>query len=206
MHPSPFPEPNKSKLTIINCCVNKNQDFLFIIKNISIYLLDSKKLYAEAMQCGYVERKVIKCLIVGAAGVGKTSIKHLILNKELPKQRESTGVMENPVLAVSLSRSVAIACANLKEDNSWHVIHNDEELIKMIAVHINAGQVRKRNISENSQEKFKNIDTTINDLENIVENSAETESPAEIISNKWISAIMETKRGMSYFERVWCHL
>ena len=85
------------------------------------------------MKNGCIKHKVIKCLIVGAAGVGKTSIKHLLLNKKLPEKRVSTGVTENPTRAVSIAR------ANMKEDGSWYVIDNDEELTKMIAKLIKAG-------------------------------------------------------------------
>ena len=147
------------------------------------------------MRNGYIERKVIKCLIVGAAGVGKTSIKHLILNKELPIQRESTGVMENPAVAVSVSRPVGISCASLI-DGSWHTISNDEELIKMMAEAMKAG-VRKSNIPENSQAE--NTQNQV-DLDNVMANLAEALKPeitAESIHNKLISAMVEAKGGMS---------
>ena len=42
------------------------------------------------MTKGYVETSVTKCLILGAAGVGKTHLKHLLLKKDHPKQRVST--------------------------------------------------------------------------------------------------------------------
>ena len=38
-----------------------------------------RRLYEEAMTKGYVEISVTKCLILGAAGVGKTHLKHLLL-------------------------------------------------------------------------------------------------------------------------------
>ena len=64
--------------------------------------IDTQKLYDEAMSNGYVDRKIITCLIIGAAGVGKTTIKHLLLGKEPPVKRVSTGVLENHVRAVSI--------------------------------------------------------------------------------------------------------
>ena len=84
------------------------------------------------MKNGYIERRVIKCLIIGAAGVGKTLIKHLLLNNELPQKRMSTGVLENPTVAVSL-RDVSNTRASISTDGLWNVVHNDEDLIKMIA-------------------------------------------------------------------------
>ena len=167
--------------------------------------LDSKKLYADAMQYGYIERKVVKCLIVGAAGVGKTSIKHLILNMDLPKQRESTGVADKPAVAVSLSRPVGISHATLKDDGSWHAVHSDEELITMIGELIKGG-VPKRQQSHES----KVADSVGQDEDKIVESAQmqlERKSAAESVSNKLINAITYAE-GMQQFEGLellWCH-
>ena len=87
---------------------------------------ESKKLYNEAMRTGYVDCRIIKTLIIGAAGVGKTTIKHLLLNRELPMRRESTGIMNHPVRAVSVSR-IGV------EQSSWFAVDNDDELMNMIA-------------------------------------------------------------------------
>ncbi|KAL5506553.1 hypothetical protein EMCRGX_G008217 [Ephydatia muelleri] len=62
-----------------------------------------ERLYEEAMSKGYVETSVTKCLILGAAGVGKTHLKHLLLKKDPPEQRVSTGLADNPVRAISFS-------------------------------------------------------------------------------------------------------
>ena len=97
------------------------------------------------MRNGYVDREIIKCLIIGAAGVGKTTIKHLLLGKEPPKKRVSTGVLENPVRAVSIS--MAGECSS----GSWCKVESDEELMKMIAEAIKSGKVPKENILVGSQ-------------------------------------------------------
>ena len=100
---------------------------MLIFLLVFIFLLDSEKLYADAMKDGYIKRKVIKCLIVGAAGVGKTSIKHLLLNRKPPVNHVSTGVAEIP------TRAVSISWANMKKDGSWYVVNNDTDLINVIA-------------------------------------------------------------------------
>lgn len=97
-------------------------------------LLPAKKIYEDAMKDGCVERNVIKCLIIGPAGVGKTAIKHLLINKEPPMKCLSTGVMDNPVRAVSLSRA-------MKNDCDWSVINDDEELMIRIAEHLKADYI-----------------------------------------------------------------
>ena len=72
--------------------------------NMKAYLCDFfNRLYEEAMSKGYVETSVTKCLILGAAGVGKTHLKHLLLKKDPPGQRVSTGLADNPVRAISFS-------------------------------------------------------------------------------------------------------
>ena len=71
-----------------------------------------RRLYEEAMTKGYVETSVTKCLILGAAGVGKTHLKHLLLKKDHPKQRVSTGLADNPVRAISFTWFVV-------EDGDW---------------------------------------------------------------------------------------
>ena len=107
---------------------------------------DTKKLYDEAMRNGYVDREIIKCLIIGAAGVGKTTLKHLLLGNEPPEKRVSTGVLENPVRAVSISM------AGESSSGSWCKVESDEELMKMIAEAIKSGKVPKKNISVGSQQ------------------------------------------------------
>ena len=98
----------------------------------------------EAMKNGYVERNFIKCLIIGAAGVGKTAIKHRLLNKDPPEVRKSTPLMENPVRAITFSRAVEIGD---KKDDMWSIINNDKDLMEIIAGHLQTLQEEtKRNI------------------------------------------------------------
>ena len=97
---------------------------------------DTKRLYAEAMRDGYVERKIIKCLVIGAAGVGKTTIKHLLLGERPPEKRVSTGLLENPIRAVSMLK--VVLC-----NGSWVKVESDDALMKMIAEDIKSEKVPK---------------------------------------------------------------
>ena len=85
------------------------------------------------MENGCVERKIIKCLIIGAARVGKTAIKQLLLSKDPSKESESIGVMENPVHAVSFSRAME---KDGKEDEMWSIANNDDDMMRIIAEHL----------------------------------------------------------------------
>ena len=88
------------------------------------------------MSKGYVETSVTKCLILGAAGVGKTHLKHLLLKKDPPKQRVSTGLADNPVRAISFS----LAGVGGQEDD-WFVIEDDQALLKVVGGTIRDGGV-----------------------------------------------------------------
>ena len=121
------------------------------------------------MRSGYVDRKIIKCLISGAAGVGKTTIKHLLLNKEPPKRRESTGIMENPVRSVSVSR-IGV------EKDTWFAVDTEDELMNIIANLIKVGVVPE--------------DGTLSQcMEPSTVTSAEEGNDSSIIHTKFITAI-----------------
>ena len=98
-------------------------------------LLSFRKLYEEAIQKGYLETSVVKCLILGAAGVGKTHFKNLLLKKEPPAQRVSTGLADNPVRAISTTLA---GVAGLEEDD-WITVDDDQALMEFFGGTIKSG-------------------------------------------------------------------
>lgn len=58
------------------------------------------KRYKQALKDGFVSAYLIKVLIIGAAGAGKTHLLHLLFNEPPPRVRESTSLMERPVQAI----------------------------------------------------------------------------------------------------------
>eukprot|EP00731_Ephydatia_muelleri_P004130 Em0002g306a len=96
-----------------------------------------ERLYKEAMSKGYVETSVTKCLILGAAGVGKTHLKHLLLKKDPPGQRVSTGLADNPVRAISFS----LAGVGGQEEDDWFVVEDDQALLRVVGGTIRDGGV-----------------------------------------------------------------
>eukprot|EP00731_Ephydatia_muelleri_P012522 Em0006g1416a len=104
-----------------------------LMSSFVVYVLG---LYEEAMTKGYVETSVTKCLILGAAGVGKTHLKHLLLKKDPPQQRVSTGLADNPVRAISFS----LAGVGGQEDD-WFVVDDDQALLKVVGATIRDGGV-----------------------------------------------------------------
>ena len=95
----------------------------------------SRRLYDEAMTKGYVETSVTKCLIVGAAGVGKTHLKHLLLQKDPPEQRVSTGLADNPVRAISFT----LTGVGGQEEDDWFVIEDDQALMSFVGQMVRGG-------------------------------------------------------------------
>ena len=86
------------------------------------------------MTKGYaVETSVTKCLILGAAGVGKT---HLLLKKDHPKQRVSTGLADNPVRAISFTLA---GVGSEQEEDDWFVVEDDQALMSVIGGTIKGG-------------------------------------------------------------------
>ena len=56
--------------------------------------------YRNALKDGFVSANIMKILIIGAAGVGKTHLLHLLLNKQPPNVRHSTPVMQRPIQVI----------------------------------------------------------------------------------------------------------
>ena len=125
---------------LIHSSIFKNNYLRYFCISLAI---DTQILYDEAMKNGYVDRKIIKCLIIGAAGVGKTTIKHLLLGKEPPEKRVSTPLMENPVRAVSISKAgyhngswciaEAIKSEKVPMDNETMAEHIDDGMLSLPA-------------------------------------------------------------------------
>ncbi|KAL5506815.1 hypothetical protein EMCRGX_G008559 [Ephydatia muelleri] len=101
------------------------------------FLLITLMLYEEAMSKGYVETSVTKCLILGAAGVGKTHLKHLLLKKDPPGQRVSTGLADNPVRAISFLLAGVVS----QEEDDWFVVEDDQALLRVVGGTIRDGGV-----------------------------------------------------------------
>ena len=99
------------------------------------YIFNNRRLYDEAMTKGYVETSVTKCLIVGAAGVGKTHLKHLLLQKDPPEQRVSTGLADNPVRAISFT----LAGVGGQEEDDWFVVEDDQTLMSFVGQTVRGG-------------------------------------------------------------------
>ena len=88
---------------------------------------EAKKVLEEAMKDGYVTVKLVKVLVVGSAGVGKTSLIKLLLDQDPPGERNSTGCLERSI------RVIRVLCERREDqEEKWNELPQ-EELDKMIA-------------------------------------------------------------------------
>ena len=99
-------------------------------------LTEAKQQYEEAMKYGSVKLSIIKVLVLGIAGVGKTCLKRLLL--QLPKNidgpigRVSTGLADNPIQALVGSVSSILASVVEGDTGKWEVL-DETKLMKVIA-------------------------------------------------------------------------
>ena len=97
-------------------------------------LLEATKLYEEAMKEGSVNISIIKCLVLGIAGVGKTHLKWLLLPDGNDKStgRVSTGLADNPVQAFVGSVKSILAGVDENDPGRWEVI-DEAKLMQVLA-------------------------------------------------------------------------
>ena len=89
---------------------------------------DYRRFLKQAMRKGRVSVRIIKAVLIGAAGVGKTHLKLLLLGQKATSIRISTPVAEAPVRCVSGTRIQLF-------DGGWKVI-KEEDLEEILATHI----------------------------------------------------------------------
>ena len=92
----------------------------------------AQQLYEEAMRQGSVKMSIIKCLVLGIAGVGKTHLKRLLLseNTDGTVDRVSTGLADNPIQAFVGSISSILAGVCEEDAGKWEVI--DESKLRQL--------------------------------------------------------------------------
>ena len=96
------------------------------------FFSEAKQLYEEAMKLGSIKMSIIKCLVLGIAGVGKTHLKWLLLseNKGRTVGRVSTGLADNPIQA--FVGSVKSIIAGVDEKDQWEIL-DETKLLQILA-------------------------------------------------------------------------
>ena len=73
---------------------------------------ESRAFLREAMKQGYVNVTLVKVIVEGPAGVGKTSLMYLLLSRSPPDKRNSTGCAERAIQVIRVG----------KEGGEWNEI------------------------------------------------------------------------------------
>ena len=87
-----------------------------------------EKLLSEALKKGVVISKHVVIILVGIAGSGKSSFKRVLLELEPKDVRDSTGLAEDPLRSISLTRCIMGDSDSIK----WEFV-SAEELLSMLA-------------------------------------------------------------------------
>ena len=76
------------------------------LKSVFTFTETSREFLREAMKEGYVHIRLVKVIVVGPAGVGKTCFIYLLLSKSppSPEERESTGCAERSVRVIRVGK------------------------------------------------------------------------------------------------------
>ena len=70
------------------------------------------------MKQGYIEVCIIKCLLLGTAGVGKTCLLHLLLDMLPPTLRQSTACIEQAIRAICVKYGI-------NSEGNWQKVDSD---------------------------------------------------------------------------------
>ncbi len=65
---------------------------------------DSRQIFDDALQNGWVETQTTKVLITGIAGSGKTSSMHVLFEEDQPEVRQSTPLTRKPIRATRVDK------------------------------------------------------------------------------------------------------
>ena len=141
-----------SAKTLNNLLLPFHETHCIIIRD--LFYVSIRIIYEEAMDKGFVETSLMKCVIVGAPGVGKTHLIHLLLKRNPPELRISTGLAENAVRAISFSLLTAG-----KEDD-WFSVDDDKSLLNIIGK-----TVKQNNLCTLSLANALSTDITSNNID-----------------------------------------
>ena len=97
------------------------------------------RLLEEALSNGYFDVKIVFTIVVGPAGVGKTLLKFILINKKAPGQRSSTVCFEAPV---QIQVRTVSAEHFEKLGSKWREVSADK-MLPLIARYIRSVSIKK---------------------------------------------------------------
>ena len=134
---------------------------------------EQKRLLNEALEDGHIATGLDVLLFIGAAGSGKSHYKHLCLGLPPPEVRDSTGLLEPPVRAMSLERAaVKQTVPNSGTSLQWNKV-SAEQFLEWIATTIKGGKIQMRTDTD-KMGKLPNKDAEVVDMELVQESAKHT--------------------------------
>ena len=86
----------------------------------------------QAIKKGYIRTRIIRSLINGPPGVGKSHLLALLLGKPRPAIRNSTGVIEHPDEILYVPRRVETEMIHAAAPSNWHQLQSIDDKEKII--------------------------------------------------------------------------
>lgn len=151
---------------------------MILTKNMYVYFfIDPKRILEDALRDGYVTVSIILCLLLGTAGVGKTSLKHLLTKIRPPEVRQSTPLAKKPtkvnIRPVSGSR-VKIK----KSDGNWKEA-TESDLLNLVAEAVLVcNQINDQVVSTDNMQRILGL-LEVNSRDTNASPSDETDGPSD---------------------------
>ena len=155
----------------------------------------------QAIHEGYVTIKIIKLLLVGPPAVGKTSFKHLLLDREPRPHHHSTAIADRPVRAVE-------RVTTLDDERIWEMV-TTRELMNMLAENIRV-QASMNAIDaplynpKDQHSSDQPLSVVSVEIDGIAQTQAKTESILDL--SKDILTAMHSPASQQLFESSWIYV
>ena len=104
----------------------------------------------DALKHGFVRLQIIKVVLMGVAGAGKTHVKYLLLGENPPVLRVSTALAEAPIRAISHA-----VIGQIRETTKWFRV-SDDDVKELLAKALKAGvPLEQEEDSQSTRQKAK---------------------------------------------------
>ena len=142
--------------------------------------VESRRLLEEALSHGFFNVSIIFSIIVGPAGVGKTLLKFLLMDKRRQGGRNSTSCAEAPV---QIQVRTVSAEHFLKLGSKWREV-SAEKMLPLIAKYIRSMSVKKgEDVPEELKAYLQQLEATVAETTSHSEASADVSTPSSVDSS-----------------------